>query len=432
MTHCTVHEWGRVPVGEGGFRRSEADALLIAAREHPLGGLEGTRILGDHHRHLTARQAVGVLAGEGCSLEILPKVDPAAPDETRPAVRRRLVHMLDVALGLDLSAGEAASMDRRADTLLDIFIALFADRLIAEVRHGLPRRYRERENDLAALRGRLMTVRQFTVNAVRPDRLACRFDELDADTPLLRIMKAAVLLLSRHAQRVETQRKLSELRFLLAPVADVPRARLPWREVRIDRTSRRWTALFDLARLLLGARWQETHVGAAGQPHGISLLFQMNDLFERYVAVQLRRALEPRGLDVVAQGGFERCLGDWQADSECRGSLLRTKPDLIVRDGERTVAVLDTKWKALAADPLEGKGGVQEADIYQLMAYARLYRCERLMLLYPAAPGAGGGIVRRFGLARGRERLEIGRLDVSAPVADIRRQLSDILSEALS
>ena len=431
MSHIRTHEWGRVAVGESGFTRGQADLLLAAARRHPSGGSEGTDILCDHHRHLTARQAVGVVAARGCSLEILPKLDPAAVDEAADTVRARLVHMLDVALGLGLSAGEAAAMARRAESLLDIFIAFFAERLLAEVRRGLPRQYRACEDDLRALRGRLDLVRQFTVHAVRPDRLACRFDELDSDTPLMRVMKACVLLCVRHARAAATQRRLAELRFLLADVAEVPPKLLRWGDVRIDRTSRRWKVLLDLARLLLGRRWQQTHV-EGGAPDGISLLFPMNDLFERYVAVQLRRALAPRGLDVIAQGGFENCLGEWRAGEPCRPSLFRTKPDILVRRGGRTLALVDTKWKRLAADPLVGKSGVSQEDVYQLMAYARVYRCDRLMLLYPAAPGEPGGLVRRFGLARGVERLDVATLALAAGADAVVRQLGDILGEAIA
>jgi 5-methylcytosine-specific restriction enzyme subunit McrC len=174
MTHLTVHEWGRAEVGEGGFARHQADALLAAARAHALGGVDGTGILCDHHRFVRARQMVGVIAARGCSLEILPKVDPADEQEDAATVRGRLVHMLDAALGLGLSTGEAAAMAHRADSLLELFIALFAERLLEEVRRGLPRRYCAREDDLRALRGRLDVVRQFSIHAVRPDRLACR------------------------------------------------------------------------------------------------------------------------------------------------------------------------------------------------------------------------------------------------------------------
>lgn len=400
MTHLTVPEWGRRTVGEGGFTRAQANALLVAARAHPLGGRDGTDILCDHHTFLRARQMVGVLAAPGCSLEILPKVDPQAPDEEAPTVRGRLVHMLDVALGLGLSVGQSMAMAREAQSLLEVFIAAFADRLLAEVRRGLPRQYLACQEDLPALRGRLDAVRQFTANAVRPDRLACRFDALESDGPLLQVMKACVLLVERHARGAQTRRKLAELRFLLADVSDVARGALPWKQVRIDRASRRWRTLLDLARLLLGSRWQQTHA-AARAPEGITLLFAMNDLFERYVAVQLRRALAGSGLEVVAQGGGEYALGPWNGAG---GYSHATRPDILVRDAQGAVlCVVDTKWKRF-------DGAIAQSDVYQMIAYARLYRCPRLVLLYPSVSASNAseeaGTILHRGLARGVERLD--------------------------
>jgi len=422
VTHLTVHEWGRVEVGDGGFVRRQADDLLAAARRHPLGGSDGTDILCDHHRYLRARQMVGVIAGNGCSLEVLPKVDPLAAGEEAGTVRARLVHMLDVALGLDLSAGDATAMAHRADSLLEIFIALFAERLLAEVRRGLPRLYRPQEDDLRALRGRLDVVRQFTVHAVRPDRLACRFDALDADVPLMRVMKACAVLLARYARSADTQRKLAELRFLLADVSDVPLSSLPWRRIQIDRSNRRWRNLVDLARLLLGGRWQQTHAQARA-PEGVTLLFPMNDLFERYIAVQLRRALAGTGLDVVAQGGFAYCLGPWNDGDPVVGDSHPTRPDILVKEGDRVVAVLDTKWKHM------GKG-VAHADLYQMMAYARLYACRRLILLYPATAGESPPDVCARGIPPGHERLDIATVQLDQRTKEIQRGLRRLVFDA--
>lgn len=418
MTHLAVHEWGRVDIGEGGFARYQADALLASARAHALGGVEGTDILCDHHRFLRARQAVGVIAGRGCSLEILPKVDPQSIGEAAATVRGRLVHMLDVALGLNLSAGESSAMAHRADSLLDVFIALFADRLLDEVRHGLPRQYRTREDDLRALRGRLDVVRQFTVNAVRPDRLACRFDALDADIPLMQVMKACVLLLARHARSASTKRKLAELRFLLADIRDLPPGALPWKQVRIDRSSQRWRALLELARLLLGSSWQQTHADARA-PEGITLLFPMNDLFERYIAAQLGRALRDTDFEVVTQGGGEYCLGPWNGGAPVIANSHPTRPDILIKRSGRVVMILDTKWKHPGQ-------GVSHADIYQMMAYARLYACDRLILLYPAAPGVSAHVDTR-GISPGRDRLDIATVPLEQRPSDIMATLRQLV-----
>lgn len=400
-----------------GFSRAQANSLLAAARAHRSGGREGTAILTDHHRHVTAGQVVGVLAASGCSLEILPKVDPDALEEAPATVRSRLVHMLDVALGLGLSEGGTAPLARQSETLLDILIRIFAGKLLDEVRRGLPRLYVQCEDDLPALRGRLDVVRQFSAHAVRPDRLACRFDALVADTPLLQIMKAAVVFLGRHARAAETRRHLIELRHLLEDVRDVPLRAVPWDKVQLDRSNRRWRSLLAMAKLFLKRDWQATHHEArAGD--GITLLFPMNDLFEAYVAALLRRALAGSGIEVVAQGGLRNCLGEWSEGEDCTGTHFQTKPDMILRRGGRDIAIIDTKWKRLGA-PDDRKDGVSQADVYQLMAYARLYDCSDLMLLYPAPPEADGGVRRSWGIHGGPERLRIATLNVARSVPEI-------------
>lgn len=180
MTHKTVREWGRIAVSDEGFTRGQANTLLAAARAHRYGGRDGTNILCDHHRFLRAQQMVGVIAGERCSVEILPKVDPLALAEDEQTVRRQLVHMLDVSLGLGLSTGDASAMARQAQSLLEIFIVAFADRLLSEMRRGFPRQYLGQEDNLRALRGQLNVVRQFTVNVVSSNIIE-EFEQLDCN-----------------------------------------------------------------------------------------------------------------------------------------------------------------------------------------------------------------------------------------------------------
>lgn len=433
MTHLTVHEWGRISVHNGtgpgpdkSFTRNQADALLFAARSHPQANRSGSNILEDRHREIWAQQVVGVIAAPGCSLEILPKID-AASDDNDETIRIRLVSMLDVALGLKVGDGQALAMARQKETLLDILIRLFADRLLAEARRGLPRAYLSQEEDLAALRGRLDVIRQFTRNAVRPDRLACRFDTLMPDTPLLRVMKACVLMLRRHARMLETQRRLDELRFLLAEVSDVPVSALPWTQVRIDRTNRRWETLYGLAKLFLKREWQRTdHDAKAGQ--GITLLFAMNDLFEAYIAALARRALLGSNLTVHSQGGLRYCLME---EGEGGRERFQTTPDILIKRNGQVVMVIDTKWKLIGRNPEDKRRGVSQSDVYQMMAYARLYQCREVMLLYPHHAGLGGAALDAgYSMMEGDERLRIASVDLVAGKAAVVQQLTGLIAPA--
>jgi 5-methylcytosine-specific restriction enzyme subunit McrC len=59
------------------------------------------------------------------------------------------------------------------------------------------------------------------------------------------------------------------------------------------------------------------------------------------------------------------------------GAGSRTKR---VREGQRLGRDFDTNWKRLTA-PIEDS--ISPSDIYQMMAYARIYEVKHLMLLYP-------------------------------------------------
>ncbi len=192
----------------------------------------------EHCRHaLRARGVVGILATSESSLEILPKSD-VAPDETREhqnaAIRKHLVHMLAIALDLRIDLGAITDLAWQRETLLEILIRIFCDKLTEAVRKGIPRRYVGREEDLPTLHGRLDINRQFTRHAVNPSRLSCRFDLLSEDIALTRIMKAAISHLFRISRRAPNQQRLRELAFVYAEIADVPVSPLRWDEVVID------------------------------------------------------------------------------------------------------------------------------------------------------------------------------------------------------
>ena len=174
------------------------------------------------------------VAPEGRSLEILPKIDVAAEggvEVQNAGIRRRLVHMLAVALDMKIDVGVTTELDWQRDTLLEILIRIVSEKLADAVRQGMPRCYVGHEDDLPALRGSLDVTSQFTRHAVNPSRLACRFDVLSEDIAINRIMKAAVSRLSRISRIIDNQRRLRELAFVYSEIADVPISALRWDRV---------------------------------------------------------------------------------------------------------------------------------------------------------------------------------------------------------
>lgn len=382
----TVLEWKEIPYGPDASDPATipewaADRIAAVAATSPLAGRGGSRVLEHKRKSLRAQAVVGVIAAEGCALEILPKIDvPETGSRTDAAIRRRLIHMLAVALDMTIDVGRLTDLDWQRETILEILIRIFADKLADAVRQGMPRAYFGHEDDLRALRGSMDIVRQFTSHAVNPSKLACRFDELSRDIALNQIMKAALSRLLRVSGSVRNQRRLKELSFNYADISDVSPEQLNWGGVKLDRTNRRWGTLLELARLLLSERFQTSTQGAGA---GFALLFDMNVLFENYIGQLVRRALVGSGLRVSLQGGRLYCLTDEETDRK----VFQTKPDILIRSDHEVIQIIDTKWKRISSRVDDPKGGVSQADVYQMMAYGQLYKTDRLTLLYPHHEG---------------------------------------------
>ena len=386
-----VRENERFPLEDGLADRLYATAQRAKQRLKVPGVLEYTR------NGLKAAGVVGVVAAPGVTLEILPKIDGEDG-----AVRKALVSMLSVAWGLRVADGELAGLDTQRSDLLEILIGLFANRLLVAVRRGLPRRYVGLEEDLRLLRGSLNVVRQVTSLAARPDVLACRFEELSADTPLNRVLKAAVHRLTLVTRSAANARLLGELAARLELVGDSP---APLKEpVRLDRTNASYHDLHRLACLLLSGDWQST---TSGEALGFSLLFPMYELFERFVGKLLQRSAAP--WPVRLQERRHSALRD---DT---GPLFELQPDVVIQAPTGPI-VLDTKWKKLAANDGR-KLGVAQADVYQMLLYGQAYGAERLVLLYPWLPGLKKGVNRSWRVQGTQRRLDIATVDVGEPAS---------------
>ncbi|MBR3410582.1 MAG: hypothetical protein IKG94_07410 [Candidatus Methanomethylophilaceae archaeon] len=112
-----------------------------------------------------------------------------------------------------------------------------------------------------------------------------------------------------------------------------------------------------------------SHSLYSGDHVSISLLFDMDVPFERWVTHWVRRNCPEAS--VSAQDRGERLFGEFDL-----------RPDIVVRDGGRTY-VLDAKWKVL------GEGGrVSRGDAYQMFAYMSKYEgCSEAFLVYPRTEG---------------------------------------------
>jgi 5-methylcytosine-specific restriction enzyme subunit McrC len=93
--------------------------------------------------------------------------------------------------------------------------------------------------------------------------------------------------------------------------------------------------------------------------------------------------------------------------------------------------VIDTKWKRISARIDDPKQGVSQADVYQMMAYGRLYGCPRLMLLYPHhGKLADAGRTGSYQVIGGGDELVTATIDLAR--SDARAQVEGLVRGAIA
>lgn len=102
----------------------------------------------------------------------------------------------------------------------------------------------------------------------------------------------------------------------------------------------------------------------------------------------------------------------------------------MIRRGDEVVQVIDTKWKRISSRIDDPKQGVSQSDVYQMMAYAHLYKAPRLTLLYPHHDGIPGadGMQREFWITGQATAIETASIDVAVGTdKDIVARLSEMV-----
>ncbi len=337
-----------------------------------------------------AQQWVGVIQAPGLQVEILPKVDSLEPSEDRQEAheaRHNLLYMLAIAGEVPFRDRDVAHLANRKAPLSELLVDIFANRLREELLLGAEHAYLQREENLRRFKGKLIIPAQILHNSARHERFFCRFDEFSKDTAMNRIFRFACATLLPWTHTPSTQDKLRHCLLLLDGVEDVSIHDELFEQIPITRQNERFADVLHFCRLILQGHSPTTN---RGKQRSFSLLFDMNQVFEAFVAAFMRKWVMP--LHDFPEHRLYPQAKRRQRHLITRNEkgVLSLRPDLLIEAPEAPEddrrLVLDTKWKRLSGSG--GRGGAGTADIYQLYAYTQRYGCKRSILLYPHVSGA--------------------------------------------
>lgn len=278
-------------------------------------------------RSVQVTSFVGVIrAPEGYQIEVLPKVGKAIGGGDTEA-RQLLIEMLRCMGGFRHIQTDSAKLAAARMPLLEVFIGEFLRAVEHIVKRGLRSEYTSRQDNLFALRGKLMVSQHLHQNLCRADRFFSEHDEFSMNRPENRLLHSALRCALFLSSSQANQQLARELCFVFADIPTSSQSRLDFQRVRLDRGMGYYADALAWAHLILE---EESPLTGTGRNRAPSLLFPMEAVFEAYVAKHLAKQLaqpfilktQTRSFSLVRHQGR-----NW----------FWLKPDLLVRESVNNV-----------------------------------------------------------------------------------------------
>lgn len=292
-------------------------------------------------------------------LEILPKVSEL---DTIEDCRTSLFKMLCQVHQLPFKQSNDATLVAFDRPLIEILIRQFLLTVQQIINRGLRFDYKLIEDDSTYLRGKLNVQQYAQFPANRRLLFPVEYDEYSSDRPENRLLHYAVRKVfgwSKDNLHRSHARKLMTLLSDIKPSQDPYADRRQWSTQRLMSHYRPAKPWVDL---ILD---EQTPLSQSGEHSGISMLFPMETLFERYVAKILKDTIPPEfSLRYDREGGKLARYRDKY--------LVSLRPDFQIQRNNITVSILDTKWKRLELRNSSAHivKNLSRSDLYQLFAYA--------------------------------------------------------------
>ena len=264
----------------------------------------------------------------------------------------------------------------RRFNMLEVFVHLFLNNLVLLTQRGLARHYQSQEDNQPYLRGRILFPQHIRENVANRARFYVGYDEFSANRPANRLIHSTIHKLMGSVRQPRNQQLLHQLRIGFSDIPQSEHPKSDWDRHQVDRSIQHYDEVMQWVGLFLFDYGLTTF---AGKYVNQTLLFPMWEVFEDFVVASFRR--HQKDFFVYKQRPREPLASIDGKD------VFYMKPDISLMSDRmsdrKTEFILDTKWKRINGEGSDPKHGISQADMYQLFAYGKKYRCKQVALIYP-------------------------------------------------
>lgn len=333
---------------------------------------------------ITAKNYIGVIAfDDGTAIEILPKI-VSNMQKNNQEIKKLVTDMIKSLTNISYKSLQVTDVDIEKMPILDIFIQMFIVEAFCLAKHGLRSNYETIAENRSYFKGKILFPEQQKYNISHKERVFTESDEFTPNCPENRLIKSTLMLLYKQTRSL---RNKNDIKTLLAAFGDVPFSTdyaSDFSKIGLDYNSknnvnfknkshsRDYSTLLLWCQLFLSGK---SFSSFSGSGVAFSLMFPMETLFERYVAVQLKKFLPAEDFSISIQDATHYLF-----TQPNKKFILR--PDIVItRKHDNAIFICDTKWKLLSSQKVNL--GISQADMYQMYAYHKKYNAQNITMLYP-------------------------------------------------
>lgn len=347
-------------VGEEGFSKLHFYQLVRLNEKHN----NKYFFVGNNCIYFT--QYVGVIQAGNLTLEVLPKADVNGDDAYK--WQRAFIEMLRESRLLQINSPSYADLKFSNISLIELFYETFLFEVEKLLRLGLVKKYRLIENNGNVFKGRLLFSKNLKYNSFHSERFYIQQQVYNKNNIYNQILKAALRILLKIIPNNALLDRVKNLLVELEYINDVKITPKYFDNLVFDRKSSAYQRAILFSKMIL-LNYSPDIVG--GQFNTLSLLFDMNEVFENYIFNIIKKAASSsNNLDINLK----------KQSSKKFWNERKIRPDIIIelnslKGAERII--VDTKWKILK-QPLPS-----DTDLKQIYSYNLHFGARKSYLVYP-------------------------------------------------
>ena len=362
----TVYEHDRLTTDHASFKTRHLNALL------KLNEYNNFDYFDPIPNGVKFKQYVGIIQVDNLSIEILPKSDK---DNSSADWKGLLLQMLKACGHLKASIVGAANVKRQHLNLLEVYFELYLTEIETLIQRGLVKKYRKNSGNVKALKGKLEFAGNIRYNLVHKERFYTKHQVYDHDHLLHQTLAHALEILEQFSKGSYLFDRCKRVLLNFPETTPLMVKKKQIEGIVLNRKTAPYNQALELARLIILNYSPDI---SKGREKMISLLFDMNRLWEEFILIQIRKGLYGTRYSVKGQ------------DSQTFIGSNYLKPDVVIQHNEdpKKVYIIDTKWKR----PTNQSSSA--SDLRQMYAYNRFWNAKKAMLLYPG--DSRGNSFRQF------------------------------------